>query len=148
MDRDLKETGRNLTRNRAQPKTDEVSKMTAISGPTPDNREIQAMTTMSVRIKRMEIETMTEIGRVCVSIEHKEGSRTIGEMPMPKLTEVMHHDVMDLQEGAMSPRGIEMKVATETMALKTRKMQNLGTGGTKRGEVFAGQSETGVEVGE
>lgn len=67
---------------------------------------------------------------------------------MPTVTEAMHRGAMDLQEGATSPLGIEKKVATRTVTLKTQKMQNLGIGGTKRDEVLAGQSVTGIEVGE
>lgn len=147
MDRVWKETERNVTRNRAQPRTDEVSRMTAISGPMSDNREIQAMTITSVRIKRVEIGSMTGIERVGVSLEGREDLRTIGEMQKPMLTEAMHCGVLDLQEGAMSPLGIERKVATKMVALKMQKMQSPGIGGTRRGEVLAGQSVTGIEVG-
>ena len=146
MDKELKETQRDVTRSWERPRTDEVSRMTAIFGPTSDNREIKAMTTTSVRIKGMEIGTMTERKRVDVSTERKEDLTVIGEMLTPKLMAVMHPGVMDSQGGAMSPPGIEKRVAIKTVALKTQKMQNLGIGGTKREEVFAGQSVTGIEV--
>ncbi len=145
-DRELKEKERNVIRNWAQPRNDEVSRMTVISGPMPDNREIQAMTTTNVRIIRMEIGSMTGIERVRVSIERREGSRATGET-MPMLTEVMHRDVLGLQEGVMSPLGLERKVATKTVALKSQKMGSPEIGGIKRGEVLAGQSVTGIEVG-
>ena len=90
---------------------------------------------------------MTGIERVGVSIERREDLRTTGEMSMPMLTEVMHCGVLGLQEGAMSPLGIERKVTTKTLALKFQKMQSPGIGGTKRGEVLAGQSVIGIEVG-
>lgn len=67
---------------------------------------------------------------------------------MPTVTEVMHRGAMDLQEGAMSPLGVERKVATKTVTLTIQKMQKLGNGGTKRDEVLAGQSVIGTEVGE
>lgn len=148
-DRELSETERNVTRSRPQPRTDEVSRMTVISGQMLDNRETLAMTITSVHIKRMEIGSMTGTERVGVSIERREDLRTTGEMPMqmPMLMGVMHHGVLDLQEGAMSPLGIERKVATKTLVLKIQKMQSPGIGGTKRGEVLAGQSVTGIEVG-
>ena len=91
---------------------------------------------------------MTGIERVDVITGRKEDLRITREMPMLTVTEVMHRDVMDLQEGAMRPLGIEKKVVTKTVTLKIQKMQNLGIGGTKRGEVLAGQSVTGIEVGE
>lgn len=118
MDKELKEKERNVIRNPAQPRNDEVSRMTAISGPMPDNRETQAMTITSVRIKRMEIGSMTGIERVGVNIERREDLRATGETLMPTLTEVMHRGVLDLQEGAMSPLGIERKAETKTVALK------------------------------
>lgn len=67
---------------------------------------------------------------------------------MLTVTEVMHRGAMDLQEGAMIPLGTERKVATKTVRLTIQKMQNLGIGGTKRDGVLAGQSVTGIEVGE
>ena len=146
MHRELKEKERNVTRNWAQPRSDEASRTTVIFGPMSDNREIQAMTTTSVRIIRMEIGSMTGIERVRVSIERREGSRATGAT-MLMLTQVMHRDVLDLQEGVMRPLGIERKVATKTVGLKSQKMGSPGIGGTKRGEVLAGQSVTGIEVG-
>lgn len=77
---ELKEMGRNVARSWVQPRIDEVSRMIAISGPMPANREIQAMKTTSVRIKRMETGTMTGIERVDVIIERKEYLRTTREM--------------------------------------------------------------------
>lgn len=147
MDRKLKETERNVTRNRAQPRLDEVSRTTAISGQTSDSREILAMKITSVHIKRMEIGSMTGIERVGVNIGRREDLRTIDEMPMPMLMEVMHRGALDLQGGATSPLGIERKVATKKVALRIQRMQSPGIGGTKRGEVLAGQSVTGIEVG-
>lgn len=76
---ELKEMGRNVTRNWVQPRIDEVSRMMAISGPMPASREIQAMKTTSVRIKRMGTGTMTGIERADVIIERKEYLRTTGE---------------------------------------------------------------------
>lgn len=49
-DREPKETERKVTPGQEQPRTDEVLRMTAISGPAPANREIKAMTITSVRI--------------------------------------------------------------------------------------------------
>lgn len=147
MGRELKETERNVTPNRAQPRTDEVSRMTAISGPMFGNRGTQVMTITGVRIRRMEIVSMNGIERLGVSIERIEDLRTTSEMLIPTLAEVMHRGVVVPQEGAMSPLGIERKVAIETAALKIRKIQSPGNGRIKRGEVLAGQSVTGIEVG-
>ena len=102
----------------------------------------------SVRIKRMGIGTMTEIEKVGVNKERREGLRTIGEILMSMLMEYIHHGAMDLQRAAMSPRGVERKVATKTAQLKIWKMQSLAIGGTKRERALVGQSATGVELGE
>ena len=96
MDKELKEKERNVTQNPAQPRNAEVSRMIAIYGPMPDNRETQAMTITTVRIKRMEIGSLTETERVGVSIECREDLRATGETLMPTLTEVMHRGVLDL----------------------------------------------------
>lgn len=122
MVRELKETARSVTRSRAQPRTDEVSRMTATSGPMSDNKEIQAMTITSVPTRRMEIGNMTGTESVGVSIDRREDLRITGEMLTRMLTEVMHRGVLDLQEGAMRPLGIEKKVATKTLAQKIQKM--------------------------
>ena len=84
-----------MTPGQEQPRIDGVSRMTATSGPTPDNREISPMMITSVRIKRTEIGTMIEIERVDVSIELREDLKIIGEILMPILMEVMYLGVMD-----------------------------------------------------
>ena len=147
MGRELKETERNVNRNQAQPQTDEVSRKIVISGPMPDNRETQAMTITSVRIRGTEIGSMTGIEKGVVSIEHREDLKPTSEIPIPILTEVKHRGEWDLQEGVMSLLGIERKGATTRVALKIQKIQSPGTGGTKRGEVLAGQSVTGIGAG-
>lgn len=146
-DRGLKETERDVTRNLAQSRIDEASRTTAISGPMPDNREIQAMKITNVRIKRTGIGIMIGIERGDENIGLKEDLRTTGERLMPMLMAVMHHGVLDPQEGVMSPLGIERKVVTKTVALKILKMESPEIGGTKKEEVLAVQSVTGTEVG-
>ena len=84
-----------MTPGQEQPRTDEVLRMTATSGPMPANKEINPMTITSVRIKRTAIGTMIEIERVDVSIESREYLKIIGEIPMPMLTEAMYLGVMD-----------------------------------------------------
>ena len=145
-DRESKKTERNVTRDQPQPRNDEASRRTVISGPMFDNREIQAITITSVHIKRTEM-SMNGIERVAVSRERREDLRTTDEMLILMLMEVTHRGVLDLEEGAMSRLGIERKIATRTVALKSQKMQSPGIGGTKRGEVLAGQSATGIVVG-